>query len=536
MRPTKILYKVGALGAVLGLVVAIQLTMTLVTANTTSENFSRLQNHDYPMFEKATRLRLAVVQVQQWLTDISATRGQDGLNDGFVEAESNAAEARRLIEELALLDQANQDSYHSMLQAFEAYYLAGKSMAQAYIDHGPAGGNRLMASFDEAAAALIARTTPFLEKTRNTIEASLDHERRDLSKNTLWMVVLMALVLTTTLFVFLTITRALKPLPQILAELNLISRGDLNDRIIESSRSDEIGQIENSVIKMKCALRDIVTSIAATADSIARTAETTSQYTEAATRASTEQREELGYIATAITQLNATAQTMVGHTTSTAEAAGKADEQAREGTQIVSDTVDTISNLSREMENAVNAIQKLQSDSDQIGSILDVIRNISEQTNLLALNAAIEAARAGEQGRGFAVVADEVRTLAHRTHQSTEEIQKMIENLQNRARSTSKTISQTHERTQESAEQAKRAGERLQAISQAVSTINEMNLQIASAADEQSTVVNETNKNIYQITTVAELAIEQTRQTALSGQELAGLSGQLRQLVAGFNT
>ncbi len=212
-----------------------------------------------------------------------------------------------------------------------------------------------------------------------------------------------------------------------------------------------------------------------------------------------EQKDEVDKVATAMTEMSATVHEVARNATEAAEAAQRADEETSKGKSVVSQAIEAIDLLANEVNDAAQVIHRLEQDSDEIGAVLDVIRGIAEQTNLLALNAAIEAARAGEQGRGFAVVADEVRTLAQRTQQSTQEIQNMIERLQSGAQDAVKAMEQGRSRAQVGVEQAAEAGTSLETIAQAVGTISDMNTQIATAAEEQSVVAEEINLNIVAI-------------------------------------
>ena len=217
-----------------------------------------------------------------------------------------------------------------------------------------------------------------------------------------------------------------------------------------------------------------------------------------------EQKDEVDKVATAMTQMSATVHEVARNATEAAEAAQRADEETSKGKMVVSQAIEAIDLLANEVNEAAQVIHRLEQDSDEIGAVLDVIRGIAEQTNLLALNAAIEAARAGEQGRGFAVVADEVRTLAQRTQQSTQEIQNMIERLQSGAQDAVKAMEQGRSRAQVGVEQAAEAGTSLETIAQAVGTISDMNTQIATAAEEQSVVAEEINLNIVTISDMAD--------------------------------
>ena len=246
------------------------------------------------------------------------------------------------------------------------------------------------------------------------------------------------------------------------------------------------------------------------------------------------QQQETEQVATAMNEMNATVHDVAQNASSAADAARAADEAANEGRNVVQTTVQAIDRLASEVEQANGVIGKLKQESEQIGSVLDVIRNIAEQTNLLALNAAIEAARAGEQGRGFAVVADEVRTLASRTQQSTQEIDEMISRLQSGANDAVKAMDVGRTQAKAGVEQAAVAGQSLDAITAAVDRITEMNMQIASAVEEQSAVAEEINRNLHNISEVSTRNFHGAEENAQAANELAALSNDLQGRIARF--
>jgi methyl-accepting chemotaxis protein len=239
------------------------------------------------------------------------------------------------------------------------------------------------------------------------------------------------------------------------------------------------------------------------------------------------QKEEIDKVATAMNEMSATVQEVARNATEAAEAAHRADSETTNGKNVVAQAIEAIDLLANEVDDAAKVINRLENDSEEIGAILDVIRGIAEQTNLLALNAAIEAARAGEQGRGFAVVADEVWTLAQRTQQSIQEIQNMIERLQAGAQEAVKAMQQGRTRAQAGVEQAAAAGTSLETITAAVGTISDMNAQIATAAEEQSVVAEEINLNITSISDMSDKMVGMTKKTRTSRDELKKLIEEL---------
>ncbi len=327
------------------------------------------------------------------------------------------------------------------------------------------------------------------------------------------------------------ITKPILRLVQTIGDIE--ANSDLSRRIDIHSK-DELGEMAASFNQMLEKLHTSMREVSGSTSQLAAAAEELSAITIETNNAIEIQRSETEQVATAMNEMTATVQEVASSATRAAEAAHGADGEAANGKSVVQATIDSIDRLASELNSTSEVIQRLESETDNIGTVLDVIRGIAEQTNLLALNAAIEAARAGEQGRGFAVVADEVRSLASRTQSSTQEIQEMIERLQAEARAAVASMETGKSGAQAGVERAASAGQSLQTITAAVASINDMNAHIASAAEEQSAVADEINRNIVTISEVAEQNTENANQTSRASEELAHLATELQNLVAQF--
>ncbi len=309
--------------------------------------------------------------------------------------------------------------------------------------------------------------------------------------------------------------------------------GDLTRRLEERGRNEvaELGQAFNQFAEK---VRRLVSEVAGSTSQVAAAAEEMSAITDEFNRDVAQQRHEIEQVATAMNEMTATVQDVARNAAQAAASAQAADREAQQGQQVVHETVSSIESVSVEVEHTASAIQRLEADSQSISAVLEVIRGVAEQTNLLALNAAIEAARAGEQGRGFAVVADEVRTLASRTQQSTLEIQQVIEQLQSGARNAAEVMHRGRGQVDSSVLQAQQAGSSLTSITIAVASISDMNTQIASAAEQQSAVSDEISQNVVNINQVADRVTESASQTAQASSQLAHLAVGLQTLVGQF--
>ncbi|MCJ8177677.1 methyl-accepting chemotaxis protein [Pseudomonas viridiflava] len=357
-------------------------------------------------------------------------------------------------------------------------------------------------------------------------------ELRNKSVTMLEVGVVIAFIVAILLGIFITrmITR---PLAVAVVSAQRIAGGDLTQPIVSTS-SDEAGLLLDALSNMQDGLKGTIQQIASASDQLASAAEELSAVTNESTRGLTRQNDEIQQAATAVNQMTAAVEEVARNAVSTSEASKTATEDAVDGRGQVDHTVKGITTMVHEITESTEAVSELAGHVREISKVLDVIRSIAEQTNLLALNAAIEAARAGEQGRGFAVVADEVRALAHRTQASTVEIEGMISTVQSGADGAVAAMGKSLSLATHTQEQALRAGTALEKITQGVATINERNLVIASASEEQAQVAREVDRNLLNIQDLSTQSAAGADQTNASSQELSRLATSFNGMVAKF--
>jgi methyl-accepting chemotaxis protein len=364
----------------------------------------------------------------------------------------------------------------------------------------------------------------------------IDDIDRDFSKTALTLGFITLLILVPLLFISALIARSISsPINTTTEAINNISKGegDLTQRL----RSEGNDEVASMVLAFNTFIEKIQTTIADVSNANTALDQATHQlddFAKSGKQHMEQQNQETYQVATAVTEMSSTVQEIARSAEQAADSVQGANDQALEGLDIMKRTSNGITELAQEVECAAAVIDQLQAESQSIGSVLDVIRSIAEQTNLLALNAAIEAARAGEQGRGFAVVADEVRTLANRTQKSTEEINEMIARLQKGTAQAVSAMNNGSKKAGDTVELADTSAHALKKIVDSISTISEMNIQIATAAEEQSCVAQEIDRSIVRISKLSEEASDNSNQVSAATSDLNNLGAELNRIIHKF--
>ena len=387
---------------------------------------------------------------------------------------------------------------------------------------------------EEMAASAVAE----LEQLLNLTNAKVKTLEEKVTGNvdfgtTLVLVIVLASLALAFLTGFKTVNAITVPLGKVNDLLNIASSGDLTHKLDDSS-NDEFGQLAQNCNKLISSLKELIRGINIRAEQLAAASEQTSTVTTQTTKSIQDQKAQIGLVATATTEMHSTSQMVSQNAENTLEEIRHADEESNKVRDISLENKATIEVLARDVDDAAQVIHKLHQDSASIGSILDVIRGIADQTNLLALNAAIEAARAGEQGRGFAVVADEVRTLASRTQESTQEINAMIEVLQEGAERAVSVMDQGKQQTAKCVEQTELATKALDIISEAVKRAHDVSSQIEQSAREQYLVSQDISEKLETIVGIAEETTVGAQQTSESSEEVARLAEELQSSIRQF--
>jgi len=464
------------------------------------------------------------------------------------DSQAQAQNVSKINELKSVLDQAQQ-RYDKLIvlpeervlfdrfKAAERKYLQFQSQVMAEATQG---------RVEEAAAILNGEMNPLademtvalkalVELNQNNANLATEAGRQVFDQSRVWVGVMIGVTALITIGLALLLTRSIVlPLSQSLKVAEVVAGGDLTG-VISITGKDEPARLLHALKSMQQSLRETIQRISDSSSQLASASEELSCVTEDATRGLHQQSLEIEQAATAVNQMTAAVEEVASNAAATSQASRESDRIAQHGREQVHQTVLSIQSLAEDVTTNVTQVEDLAQKVYGITKVLDVIRAIAEQTNLLALNAAIEAARAGEAGRGFAVVADEVRALAHRTQQSTREIEQMIAGIQQGTDLAVSSMQHSNSRARLTLEAAKAAGEALEDIASAFTLINERNIVIASASEEQAAVAREVDRNLTNIRDLALQSSAGANQTSAASQELSRLAVDLNTMVARFS-
>jgi methyl-accepting chemotaxis protein len=513
LKNVRLAYKLIAGFTVLLLMMAGIAAMTFLTARAVKGRAQLAKEESAVFAGIARRMKFDAVQVQQFLTDISATRGLDGLDDGFKKAD----EARKsflagLAQFREMYRRENENAKLKKLDDLErklhSYHQQGTVMAKAYIDGGPGAGNKIMAAFDKAAEELAGELDPFVEEQVAELNAAMESivvAADNLSNRALVVTLLaMALGILGGCLVTRSITR---PVNVAVATMKDIAEGegDLTARLDASGR-DEIGQLASAFNQFVGKIQDVIRQAVTAAEQVTAASQQLSAASEQLSSGAQEQASSLEETAASLEEITGTVKQNA--------------DNAKQANQLAVGSRDTAEKGGEVVTNAVSAMGEINKSSKKIADIITTIDEIAFQTNLLALNAAVEAARAGEQGRGFAVVAAEVRSLAQRSATAAKEIKGLIQD--------------SVQKVQDGSELVNKSGQTLQEIVSSVKKVTDIIGEISAASQEQSGGIDQVNKAVSQMDQVVQSNAAQTEELSSTAQSLSGQAQQLQALVGRF--
>ncbi|RIJ10738.1 MULTISPECIES: methyl-accepting chemotaxis protein [Pseudomonas] len=475
------------------------------------------------------------VQVQEWKNVLLRGKQPADLAKYWGQFEDRQRDVQNILGELA-----NQKGLEPSLKTRierlrEEHRLLGAAYQKgrdAYVAAGadPTAGDVAVKGVDRAASDQMSELVAELRK-QGTEQSALISASADRTVMLGILVMLASGLLIGLLSLWLVNRNLVEPIRKLIDYVTQLSKGRLVERVA-SDRQDELGNLAAAANTLRDFLAETFNHLQRSAKDLDSASGELNAIATVMAGGTNEQFNRTDQVATAMNEMSATAQEVARHAADAARAADDADQSAQQGEKVMQSTIHSITQMRGEIANTATVIRRLEADSGRIGKVLEVIRGIAEQTNLLALNAAIEAARAGEAGRGFAVVADEVRNLAQRTAESIIEINQIIQSVQTGAVDAAHAIDSGQTRSDESVEQVTQAGAMLERITHAVEAIRDMNRQIATAAEEQTSVAEDISRNLTEITSIASTNLDNVQRTESASQNLHGLSGQLNDVTA----
>ena len=477
-------------------------------------------------------MRLRTITLRMLLAKDEQARNNDKALIEKLKQSMDEAEQRYV----ALINSAEERAVYQRFDAAENLYLQGQEQVMALAQQGQQDQavELINTQLSQRADAMVAALNELSERNRQGADQAAQRSSYvfERARNWVFAAIFVAAGLTVALAWLLT-RSIVVPLRNAVAVAQTVASGDLTQRIVVDGR-DEATELLQALSSMQQSLRGTIQRIADSSSQLASASEELSAVTEDSTRGLHAQNNEIEQAATAVNEMTAAVEEVARNAVSTSEASRLSDEVAQRGRRQVRETVESIGSLAGDVTTTATQVEELAQKVRGISQVLDVIRSIAEQTNLLALNAAIEAARAGEAGRGFAVVADEVRALAHRTQQSTREIEQMVGGIEQGTDQAVNAMQGSNERARLTLSAARSAGEALDEITAAIASINERNLVIASASEEQAQVAREVDRNLVNIRDLSMQTAAGANQTSAASQELSRLAVELNGMVTRF--
>lgn len=518
--------------AVIGFMLSLAVNTSINSSN--ADRLHKIKDVFFPVVQKADENVVMLRQIEELLNTAVST----GENEFLDSADKLSSELRNNLDSMIILWADKSDELSQIKNSFQTYYSSAHDVSFGMLNGtlDPSTMSQTIAEMNSALESARSGMNSFSSSALNEFNLTVEASNRDTQKAlTIGMTTSVVTIIVLIVLGWSTASSIGTALSGLLHSLKDIAsgEGDLTKRITKTS-NDELGEVvdwfNQFVDKLHGSISDVVQSIQPLSSLSSDLGDLTGNTMSITERQSvaTEQ------VSLVVEEMVSSVKAVSGNASSAAEAAHDADKAAKDGHDIVNKTVESINALAGEVEHAGEVIRKLESDTENVGTILDVIKGIAEQTNLLALNAAIEAARAGEQGRGFAVVADEVRTLASRTQDSTQEIQKVIEQLQGAAQSAVEVMNHSKTRAQTSVDQAAKTGESLAAITEKVESISQMNMQIAAAAEQQERAAHSIKENVIGIKDTSETAMNSIQKVEQASTSLTDISGNLKAVTNQF--
>lgn len=474
-------------------------------------------------------------QVQEWKNVLLRGKQPADLDKYWKQFEDRQGDVQNILGELTRqpgIDPSLKSRLESLRDAHRVLGAAYQKGREAYLAAGadPSAGDNAVKGVDRATSEQMSELVNELRK-QGREQSTLISASADRTVLLGILVMLVSGLLIGLLSLWLVNRNLVEPIRKLIEYVAHLSQGRFAERVA-SDRQDELGRLAVAANTLRDFLAETFSRLQRSASDLDSASGELNSIATLMAHGTSEQFNRTDQVATAMNEMSATAQEVARHAADAARAADDADQSAQQGEKVMQGTIHTITQMRGEIANTATVIRQLETDSGRIGKVLEVIRGIAEQTNLLALNAAIEAARAGEAGRGFAVVADEVRSLAQRTAASIIEINQIIQSVQTGAIDAAQAIESGQSRSEESVEQVTQAGAMLERITASVEAIRDMNRQIATAAEEQTSVAEDISRNLTEITSIASTNLDNVQRTEAASNNLHGLSGQLNAVTA----